>query len=65
MYFDRRFFAGLLLAGAAAGLAAGCSDITPEPNDEGGGVIDSPTQESDQLRDTEERQEGEGEGGRK
>ena len=36
---------------------AGCSDITPEPNDEGGGVVDSPTNEADQMRQTEEQQE--------
>jgi hypothetical protein len=64
MYGDntrlRRVCCGVLLVTAVAGFAAGCSDITPEPNDEGGGVIDSPTQESDQLRETEEHQEGGG-----
>ena len=62
----RRLFGSLLLVSAVACFAAtGCSDITPEPNDEGGGVIDSPTNEADQMRETEERQEGEGEGGRR
>ena len=68
MHWDRRLFGGLLLASAVACFAAtGCSDITPEPNDEGGGVINSPTDEADQLREGEERQEGEheGEGGRR
>jgi hypothetical protein len=70
MYGDsvglRRLFGSLLLVSAVASFAAtGCSDITPEPNDEGGGVMDSPTQESDQLRQTEEQQEQQrgGEGG--
>jgi hypothetical protein len=31
--------------------ARGCSDITPEPNDEGGGVVDAPTNEADSLRE--------------
>ena len=48
---------GLLLASALAGVAEGCSDITPEPNDEGGGVLDSPTHEADQMRQQEEQQE--------
>ena len=66
MHCDKGLFGALLLASAVACFAAtGCSDITPEPNDEGGGVIDSPTNEADQLREGEERQEGEGEGGRR
>ena len=65
MHWDRRLFGGLVLASAVAGFAAGCSDITPEPNDEGGGVVGSPTDEADELREGEERQEGEGEGGRR
>ena len=65
MHCDRRLFGGLLLASALAGVAAGCSDITPEPNDEGGGVLESPTDEADQLRESEEHQEGGGEGGRR
>jgi hypothetical protein len=57
----RRLFGSLLLVSTVASFAAtGCSDITPESNEEGGGMVDSPTQESDQLRETEERQEGEG-----
>ena len=52
MHCDRRLFGGLLLASAVAGVAAGCSDITPEPNDEGGGVLESPTDEADQMRQT-------------
>ena len=64
MHCDRRLFGGLLLVSAVACFAAtGCSDITPEPNDEGGGVVGSPTDEADELREGEERQEGEGEGG--
>ena len=66
MHCDKRLFGGLLLVSAVACFAAtGCSDITPEPNDEGGGVVGSPTDEADQLREGEERQEGEGEGSRR
>jgi hypothetical protein len=57
MQCDRKLFVGLLLASAAACFAAGCSDITPEPNDEGGGVIDSPTHEADQMRQIEQQQQ--------
>ena len=65
MHCDKGLFGALLLVGVVACFAAGCSDITPEPNDEGGGVVGSPTDEADQLREGEERQEGEGEGGRR
>jgi hypothetical protein len=45
----------VFLAAAVAGFAAaGCSDIHPEANDEGGGVLDSPTHEADQERQQEE-----------
>jgi hypothetical protein len=54
---DRRLFGGLLLASAVAAVAAGWSDITPEPNDEGGGVLESPTHEADQMRQMEEQQQ--------
>ena len=60
MYGDgyglRRGSAALLLMGVVACFAAGCSDITPEPNDEGGGVLESPTNEADQMRQQEEQQ---------
>jgi hypothetical protein len=64
MYGDnvrlRRLCCGVLLASVVAGFAvAGCSDVTPEPNDTGGGVLDSPTHEADQER----QQEGGGGGG--
>jgi hypothetical protein len=52
----RRLTAGLLLTSAIA-VVAGCSDITPEPNEEGGGVLDSPTHEADQMRQMEEQQQ--------
>jgi hypothetical protein len=52
----------VLLAAAVAGFA-GCGDITPEPNDEGGGVLDSPTHEADQMRQQEEQQQQQGGGG--
>jgi hypothetical protein len=53
---------GVLLVSAVASFAAtGCSDVTPEPNDEGGGVLDSPTHKADQMRQQEEnRQTGGG-----
>ena len=57
MQCDRRFFGGLLLASAMASFAAGCSDITPEPNETGGGVLDSPTHEADQMRQMEQQQQ--------
>jgi hypothetical protein len=57
MHWDRRLFGGLVLASAVAGFAASCSDITPEPNDEGGGVLESPTNEADQMRQQEEQQQ--------
>jgi hypothetical protein len=57
----RRLFGSLLLVTAVASFAAtGCSDITPAPNDEGGGVVGSPTDEADELREGEEREGGEG-----
>jgi hypothetical protein len=62
MYRDsanlRRLCCSVLLVSAVAGFAAGCSDITPAPNDTGGGVLGSPTDEADQLRETEEHQAG-------
>jgi hypothetical protein len=62
MYVDsgrlRRVCCSVFLTAAVAGFAAaGCSDITPEPNDEGGGVLESPTNEADQMRQQEEQQE--------
>jgi hypothetical protein len=54
----RRLFGSLLLVSVVASFAAaGCSDITPEPNDTGGGVIDSPTHEADQMHQMEEQQQ--------
>jgi hypothetical protein len=54
----RRVCCGVLLASAAACFAAtGCSDITPEPNEEGGGVLESPTHEADSMRQEEEQQQ--------
>ena len=59
MYCDRRLFGGLLLVSAfVSSVAAGCSDITPEPNDEGGGVLELPTNEADTMRQEEQQQEG-------
>jgi hypothetical protein len=47
----RRVCCGVLLASAVACFAAaGCSDVRPEPNETGGGVLDSPTHEADQER---------------
>ena len=68
MYGDsaslRRVCCGVLLVSAVACFAAtGCSDITPEANDEGGGVLDSPTHQQDQYHQREERQQENREGG--
>jgi hypothetical protein len=62
MYGDsarlKRVCCGVLLVSAAACLVAtGCSDIHPEANDEGGGVLESPTNEADQMRQEEQQQE--------
>jgi hypothetical protein len=60
---SRRASGALLLASVIACFAAaGCADIHPEPNDEGGGVLQSPTHEQDSLHEEEQRQE---EGGRR
>jgi hypothetical protein len=40
--------------GAALG---GCADIHPAPDDPGTGMLESPTDEADQLRRSEERAE--------
>ena len=55
----RRVSGALLLVGAVACFAAaGCSDFTPAPDDEGGGMIESPTHEADTLREDEHQEEG-------
>jgi hypothetical protein len=56
----RRVCGALLLVSAVGFAAAGCADIRPEPNDTGGGVLESPTHEADTLRQSEEHQEGGG-----
>jgi hypothetical protein len=54
----KRVFGGLFLVSVVACFAAaGCSDIHPEPNDEGGGALEAPTHEQDALRQEEQRQE--------
>jgi hypothetical protein len=35
--------------------AAACSDVHPEANDEGGGLLESPTHEQDSMHQEEER----------
>ena len=53
----KRVSRGLFLIGVVACLAAaGCSDIRPAPDDEGGGLLESPTHEQDSLHQEEERQ---------
>jgi hypothetical protein len=37
--------------------AVACSDIRPAPDDEGGGLLESPTHEQDALHEEEQRQE--------
>lgn len=60
---SKRVFDGLFLVSVVACLvAAGCSDIQPAPNDEGGGVLESPTHEQDSFHEEGQRQE---EGGRR
>jgi hypothetical protein len=54
----KRVFGGLFLLSVVACFAvAGCSDIHPAPNDEGGGALEAPTHEQDALREDEQRQE--------
>ena len=51
-------FRRLLFVGVAACFAAvACSDIRPAPDDEGGGVLESPTHEQDTLHEEEQHQE--------
>jgi hypothetical protein len=58
---SRRISGALLLVSALACFAAaGCADIHPAPDDEGGGMVESPTDEQDQLHEEEQRQEGGG-----
>jgi hypothetical protein len=57
----RRVPKGIAFIGVAACLvAAGCSDIRPEPNMEESGVVQSPTQEQDGFHEAEDREEHEG-----
>jgi hypothetical protein len=54
----RPAFAGLILVSAALCFAAAaCSDIHPEANNEGGGLLEPPTQEQDTFHQTEQHQE--------
>jgi hypothetical protein len=54
----KRVFGGLFLVSVLACVAAaGCSDIRPEPNDEGGGVLESPTHQQGTFHEEEQRQE--------
>jgi hypothetical protein len=39
-------------------VAAGCSQIHPEPDLEGAGELQSPTHEQDALREDEQHEEG-------
>ena len=46
---------GLLLISM---FAAGCSEIEPAPNEEGGGELNSPTHGQDSLREHDEKEGG-------
>jgi hypothetical protein len=60
----RRSSSGALMIGVlACVVAAGCSDIRPEPNVQEEGMLESPTHEADALREDENREEGGGRGG--
>ena len=67
MYGDRtrlgRVCCGVLLASAVAGFVAGCSDITPEPNDREVVCSDRQRTRPTNCVESEEHQEGGG-GGR-
>lgn len=47
----------LAVLGLAGFAAAACGEIRPEPNAEEGGLLESPTDETEALRRSEERQE--------
>ena len=54
---SRRIAGALLLASLVACFAAaGCADIHPAPDDEGGGLLESPTHEQNALHEEENRQ---------
>jgi hypothetical protein len=55
----------VVVALGLGGTLAGCADIHPEGNDPEEGMMDSPTDEADHLRQTEEREGQQGGEGRK
>jgi hypothetical protein len=55
----------VVVALGLGGTLAGCADIHPEGNDSEEGMMDSPTDEVDHLRETEQREDQQGEEGRK
>lgn len=46
----------LIVALGLGPVLAGCADIHPEPNDPGGGILDSPTDEAERFREESERE---------
>jgi hypothetical protein len=55
----------VVMALGLGGILAGCADIHPEGDDPEEGMMGSPTDEVDHLRETEEREDEGGEEGRK
>jgi hypothetical protein len=55
----------VVVALGLGGTLAGCADIHPEGNDSEEGMMGSPTDEVDHLRETEQREDQQGEEGRK
>ena len=53
----KRVFGGLFRERRGVLRRARCSDIRPEPNDEGGGVLELPTHEQDTVHEEEQRHE--------
>jgi hypothetical protein len=59
---DLTSFSRALSLAVALGVSAaltGCADIHPAPDDQDEGMLESPTDEADQFRRAEERDQGE------
>lgn len=59
-----RIVALIVALGLGATLAA-CADIHPEPDDPGGGIIDSPTDEAERFQEHREELDEHGGGNRR
>jgi hypothetical protein len=60
MYGDRQSWRRIpgalpIMAALACFAVAGCADTHPAPDDEGGGLLESPTQEQDSMHQEEDQ----------